>query len=119
MHNNLTIENLMKTEWFTQFNEEQQEEIKIGNEKGLDVSLYAKKDFDENEMLLIRIALEDNLDVFLLTTKEFNIKQKLEILAGLRKGLNVYKYANPKLTDEEMNKIRKELMEENERKQNI
>ena len=26
-HNNLNIENLIKTEWFNQFNEEQQEEI--------------------------------------------------------------------------------------------
>ena len=42
IHNNLSIENLTKTEWFNQFNEEQKEQIKLGLEKNLDVSIYAK-----------------------------------------------------------------------------
>ena len=38
IYNNLTIENLTKTEWFNQFNEYQQEEIFEGLEKNLDIS---------------------------------------------------------------------------------
>ena len=83
MYNNLTVENLMKTNWFQQFDKEQQREIKIGLNEGLDVSWYAKK--------------------------EFSTKQKVEILIGLRDGLDISKYTNPKLTDEEMNKIREKL----------
>ena len=57
MYNNLSKENLMKTAWFKQFDKEQQREIKIGLNKGLDVSWYAKKEFSERDMYLIRIGL--------------------------------------------------------------
>ena len=46
IHNNLIIENLIKTEWINQFNKYQQEEIIKGIEDNLDVSIYAKKEFD-------------------------------------------------------------------------
>ena len=65
-------------------------------------------------MYLIRIGLEDDLDVSWYATERFDTKQKVEILAGLREGLDISKYTNPKLTDEEMSKIRKKLKKENE-----
>ena len=112
IYNNLTIANLVKTDWFNQFNEEQQREIKIGLNEGLDVSWYAKKEFSDGDMYLIRIGLEDGLDVSWYATERFDTRQKVEILAGLREGLDISKYANPKLTDEEMNKIREKLKKE-------
>ena len=57
-NNNLTIENLIKTDWFNQFDKYQQEEIRLGLEDNLDVSIYAKtifkwlrqvKEIDKNE----------------------------------------------------------------------
>ena len=33
IYNNLNVDNLMKTDWFNQFNKEQQEEIRLGLEK--------------------------------------------------------------------------------------
>ena len=45
IHNNLNIENLTKTEWFEQFNKEQQEEITKGIQDNLDVSIYAKTEY--------------------------------------------------------------------------
>ena len=115
MYNNLSKENLMKTDWFKQFDEEQQREIKIGLNEDLDVSWYAKKEFSEGDMYLVRIGLEDDLDVSWYATEKYNTKQKVEILVGLRNGLDVSKYATPELTDEEMNKIREKLMKENEK----
>ena len=41
IYNNLTIENLKKTEWFNQFNEYQKEQIRLGLEANLDISWYA------------------------------------------------------------------------------
>ena len=38
IYNNLSIDNLMLTNWFNQFNEEQKEEIIKGLNKGIDVS---------------------------------------------------------------------------------
>ena len=46
IHNNLSVENLMKTEWFTQFDRKQQNEILIGLRKRLNVSIYANPDFN-------------------------------------------------------------------------
>ena len=46
IHNNLNIENLIKTDWFEQFSINQKQEILKGLEEDVDVSIYAKTDFD-------------------------------------------------------------------------
>ena len=58
IYNNLTIDNLMKTEWFKQFSISQKEQIKCGLEDNLDVSIYAKTKFDWQEMKEIRLKLQ-------------------------------------------------------------
>ena len=45
-YKNLNVDNLMKTDWFNQFNKEQQEEIRLGLESNVDVLIYAKSFFD-------------------------------------------------------------------------
>ena len=50
IHNNLNIENLIKTEWFNQFNISQKEEILQDLKENLDVSIYAKPDFHWKQM---------------------------------------------------------------------
>ena len=79
IYNNLTIDNLMKTNWFNQFTSSEQEEIREGLETDIDVSIYSEKDFNSNQMWQIRLGLEDNLDVFLYAKKEFNVWQMEEI----------------------------------------
>ena len=56
IYNNLTIDNLTKTDWFNQFNSEQRKQILAGLKENLDVSIYAKKEFDEYQMFEIRAA---------------------------------------------------------------
>ena len=46
-----------------QFDELQLEQIKKGQEEGLDISKYADPRFDDSEMWLIREGLEKGLDV--------------------------------------------------------
>ena len=50
IYNNLTVDNLIKTEWFNQFNKSQQEEILLGLKNNIDISIYAKTIFDANQM---------------------------------------------------------------------
>ena len=45
IYNNLSIENLTKTEWFNQFDEHQKYEILEGLKSNIDVSLYANSQF--------------------------------------------------------------------------
>ena len=85
IYNNLTVENLIRTEWFNQFEEYQQFEIKDGLKENLDVSWYAKK--------------------------EFNWKQMSQIRLGLKANLDVSKYANPELKWGEMESFRLNLLE--------
>ena len=46
IHNNLNIENLVKTEWINQFDKAQQNEILKGILSKVDISKYAKKEYD-------------------------------------------------------------------------
>ena len=50
IYNNLSVENLTKTKWFNQFDEYQKQEIRKGLKANLDVSFYAKKEFDWEQM---------------------------------------------------------------------
>ena len=72
IYNNLTTDNLMRTEWFNQFNKKQQEEILKGLEDNLDVSIYATPEFDNRQMKQIRWGLEANLDVSIYAKTEFD-----------------------------------------------
>mgnify|MGYP000979873801 FL=1 len=57
IYNNLNIENLSKTEWFNQFDKEQQNEVLKGLEKNLDISKYPNSEIDYKEMNEIRKEL--------------------------------------------------------------
>ena len=108
-HNNLNIENLIKTDWFYQFNNFQKKEILKGLENKLDVSIYTKKEFDYKQMEQIRLGLEDDLDVFLYAKTEYTRKEmndiRLRLKEILEKELNVNLLKNQKLTAEEMQSI--------------
>ena len=86
IYNNLTVDNLTKTEWFNQFDKVQLEEILEGLQANLDVSIYANKEFTSLQMFEIRLGLVDNLDVSL--------------------------YAKPNLSWAKMNDIREDLLKE-------
>ena len=61
IYNNLSIDNLLETELYKDFNLSQKDEIRKGLEKGLDVSVYAKVNLDSFEMGHIRNLLEEGL----------------------------------------------------------
>ena len=82
-HNNLNIENLIKTEWFNQFDDAQKIIIKTGLKHNLNVSVYAKKHFNSNQMIQIREGLKDNLDVKKFAKPELDWKEMREIRTKL------------------------------------
>ena len=90
IYNNLTIDNLTKTDWINQFNSEQRKQILAGLKENIDVSIYAKKEFDEYQMFEIRTGLLANLDVSIYAKSDFNNYQMEQIREGLKENLNVY-----------------------------
>ena len=60
-------------------------EIRFGLEYNLDVSIYAKKEFNFFKMYQIRLGLKDNLDVSKYAKSELSWKQMREIREQLLK----------------------------------
>ena len=60
--NNLTIDNLIKTEWFKQFDRNQQEEILLGIKSKVDIFSYAKPENSSLKMQIKRLQLELGID---------------------------------------------------------
>ena len=112
IYNNLSIENLIKTEWFNQFNKNQQKEILQGLKENIDISIYAKQEFDWEQMQEIRKGLKDNLDVSIYAKNDFNNCQMEQIRLGLEENIDVSIYANPNISGYEMEEIRKKTGKE-------
>ena len=72
IYNNLTIDNLMKTEWINQFDVAQKYVINEGLKKNLDVSIYAKSEFNASQMNQIRLGLLNNVDISIYAKPEID-----------------------------------------------
>ena len=138
IYNNLSIENLIKTEWFNQFNEDQRYWITEGLENKIDVSVYAKPEIPDSimeeifysqisnidimpyvnegyslfQLIEIKEGLEANLDITYYANINFNWQQMREIRWGIEADLDVSIYAKPELSFEEMEKTRFKLENE-------
>ena len=84
MNNNLTIENLMKTEW--------------------------KNQFDREQLYQIKMELEGDVDVLIYSNPAYTRKQMYEIREGLEQGLDVSVYAKPEIDGFDMSRIREKLL---------
>ena len=91
------------------FNREQMKEIRLGLKEGLDVSKYADPKFDWEQMLETTLGLECGLDVSKYADPKFNKWQMKQIRLGLKEGLDVSKYADPKFNEWQMKEIREGL----------
>ena len=103
IYNNLNVENLIKTnsfkqldikekedlltssQWFNQFNKSQKRYILEGVYCDLDISIYAKSDFDWMQMNEIRLGLQDGLDVSVYAKPEIDCGQMKKIRLKLLK----------------------------------
>ena len=98
IYNNLNIENLTKTEWFNQFDKEQQEEIIKGLENELDVSIYAKECFNVSQISFLNFVLGNNCSlkdkekILIFAKPEFDHDQMKEIYLGLQANIDATIY---------------------------
>lgn len=97
---------MKKIEESGKFNNSQKEQISFGLQKGLDISIYTKPEFDWNQMEQIRFGLEHGLDVSIYAKAKFDSYQMLQIRRGLEKKLDVSIYANPEFDSLQMGEIR-------------
>jgi len=107
---NLSIDNLIKTEWFNQFDKQQKKLIIEGLQENLNVFLYAKKEYSWDQMAHLKAGLKANLDISIYANPDFNNFQMNEIRLGLQDGLDVSVYAKPEIDCGQMKKIREKLL---------
>ncbi len=88
---------------------DQLQEIEAGMHFGVDISLFAKKEYLAIQMQQIRLGLEEGLDVSVYARPEFDWFQMEEIREGLRAGVQVAKYAKPEISYDRMRQVRKGL----------
>ena len=93
------------------YTHDQIREIKEGEGLGLDVSIYAKKEFLAIQMLEIRRGLQAGLPVKLYARPEYDWFQMAEIRTGLEDDVDVSVYAFPEISYDRMREIRLGLMD--------
>lgn len=89
-----------------EFTRDQLMEIEEGKRQGVNVSLYANKDFLAIQMRQIRLGLVDRLPVELYADKDYDWFQMEEIRLGLKSGVDVSKYADKDIDFDVMREIR-------------
>lgn len=91
------------------FDRDQIAEIMDGVNAGLDVSVYAKKDFFAIQMRQIKLGMLENLSVDEYTDPAYDWFQMEEIRKGLSKKVDISLYAFPNIPYDKMREIRKGL----------
>jgi len=103
--------NLTEKDYFLKagFGADQYEEILEGKKAGLNVVLYANKDFLPIQMRQIRLGLAEGLPAELYAKTEYDWFQMEEIRLGLKAGVDISVYAASEIPYEKMRQLRKGL----------
>ena len=88
------------------FTLDQISEIQEGLEQGLDISVYAKKEFFAIQMRQIRLGQIEKLPVEVYASTVYDWFQMEEIRRGLQDGVDVNVYSNPSISYDKMRQIR-------------
>ena len=73
--------------------------IRLGLEKGFDVSIYNKPEYDYAQMEAIYEGMEQGLDISWYANPEFDFFKMRIIKLGLEKGVDVSSVAKPELDE--------------------
>ena len=85
------------------------EEIRIGMEEGLDVSLYANEHYNYQQMKELRLGLEHQVDIRLYSKPLYQPAQMRELRLGLENGVDISKYSSMVHPAREMRAMREWL----------
>lgn len=91
------------------FDRDQLEQIELGRRDGVDVSVYAHKEYLAIQMYWIRKGLMCGIDVSRYSDPSFDWFQMEEIYKGLQSGVDISKYAFKEVSYDRMRYIREGL----------
>ncbi len=96
---------------YENLDEDQKMEVRIGIQKGLDVSCYANPEYMAIQMRQIRLGMEAGIDVSVYNKAEYDWFQMEEIRLGMQDWLRYEVYAKPEIDYQRMRQIRKGLQD--------
>ena len=93
-----------------EYHEAQNQEIKLGIEDGLDVSIYSNSDFNWLQMEQIRMGLKDKVDATIYANPAYSYETMRQIRLSLYSAIDLISYLNRGFTDEALEEIRLALL---------
>lgn len=88
------------------FTDEQNQEIRLGTEEGLNVSLFAKAEFNWLQMEQIRMGLKDKVDVSSYADPAYSYNTMKQIRLAFYSSIDLSPYLNRGFMDDELEQIR-------------
>ena len=108
LSNNLTLEQLLESDWTDQFNRAQLSEIRTGLNRNIDV-YYADPSIKSDKMKVLRHASENGINL-LEYAKDFSVQQLEALLEGAKHKIDYKMYANRKYSHTQMLTIAQGLL---------
>lgn len=108
LSNNLTLEQLLESDWADQFNRAQLSEIRTGLNRNIDV-YYADPSIKSDKMKVLRHASENGINL-LEYAKDFSVQQLEALLEGAKHKIDYRIYANRKYSHTQMLTIAQGLL---------
>ena len=93
-----------------EYQKAQNQEINLGKEEGLDVSLYANPQFNWLQMEQIRMGLKDKVDASIYADPANNYETMRQIRISLYAGIDLIPYLRRGFADDDLEEIRMAVM---------
>lgn len=90
----------------SEYMKEQNQEILLGKEEGLDVSLYSNPEFNWLQMEQIRMGMKDKVDVSIYSDPSYSYETMKQIRLSFYSSKDLIPYLNRGFVDDELEQIR-------------
>lgn len=89
----------------------QSQQIRLGKEEGMDVSVYSNPEFDWLQMEQIRMGLKDKIDVSVYANPDYSFDTMRQIRLSLYSAIDLMPYLDRGFTDDSLEEIRLALLD--------
>lgn len=89
-----------------EYKKAQKQEIKIGREQGLDISVYANPEFNWLQMEQIRTGLKDKIDASIYADPKYSYETMRQIRLGLYSSIDLMPYVKRGFIEGDLEEIR-------------
>ena len=93
-----------------EYQKAQNQEIKLGKEEGLDISVYANPEFNWLQMEQIRMGLKDKVDAAVYANPDYSYETMRQVRLALYSATDLIPYVKRGFADDDLEEIRLALL---------